>query len=130
MTFLGILLLPFTFIYSTITRIRNHLFNIGYTKSFKYDTNVIGVGNLRIGGTGKTPMVEYLIRLLSEDHALATLSRGYKRSSKGFRVATENDSADTLGDEPYQFFSKFPEIGVAVGEDRALAIPQILFELD
>ena len=129
MTFLGILLLPFTIIYTFITRIRNHLYDIGYTRSFQFDTKVIGVGNLKVGGTGKTPMIEYLINLLGDEYEVSTLSRGYKRNSRGFRIAKHGDSAATIGDEPFQMYSKFSKINVAVGEDRVLAIPQILFEL-
>ncbi len=87
---------------------------------------MIAVGNLSVGGTGKTPVVEYILRLLS-DHEVATLSRGYGRKTKGFRIANQEDSALTLGDEPYQFYKKFPKVMVAVGEDRAMAIPQILY---
>jgi len=77
------------------------------------------VGNLSVGGTGKTPMIEYLIKLLKEDYKIATLSRGYKRKTKGFQLANEFSSAETLGDEPYQFYNKFKEdILVAVDSDR------------
>src|SRR5690606_879967 len=80
------------------------------------------------GGTGKSPMVEYLIRLLKEQYKIATLSRGYGRKSKGFRIANSEDNAETLGDEPFQFYLKFrDEIVVSVGEERAVAIPEILF---
>lgn len=89
----------------------------------------INVGNLSVGGTGKTPMVEYLVRLLKPTYALATLSRGYKRKSKGFQIANSDSTAINIGDEPYQFYSKFgKEVVVAVGEERALAIPRILME--
>jgi tetraacyldisaccharide 4'-kinase len=82
-----------------------------------------------VGGSGKTPMIEYLIRLLSPHYKIATLSRGYGRSTSGFRLANSNDNARTLGDEPYQLFKKFdPDIYVTVGEQRALAIPTILNE--
>ena len=90
---------------------------------------VINVGNLRVGGTGKTPMVEYLIRLLHKDYGIATLSRGYKRKTTGFLLAGRNATAADLGDEPYQLFLKFGDVAqVAVGEERALAIPGILLE--
>jgi len=82
-----------------------------------------------MGGTGKTPMVEYLIRLLSENYKITTLSRGYKRKTYGFRIANENDDAKSIGDEPYQFFQKYGHnIHVTVSEDRVYAIPAILFE--
>jgi len=129
MGFSGFILWPFTFLYSLLTRFRNHLYDIGYKKSFLFETRVICVGNLSVGGTGKSPMVEYLIRLLKSSYKIVTLSRGYKRKTKGFRLVTDRDNSNTVGDEPWQFYHKFnPDIGVAVGEERALAIPKILFE--
>ncbi len=123
------LLFPFSLIYDMVTRLRNHLYAIGYKKSFAFDTTVLSVGNLSVGGTGKTPMVEYLLRLLQGQYRLCTLSRGYGRRTRGFRLATPKDNAGTLGDEPFQFYRKFgPKIRVAVGEERALAIPGILLE--
>lgn len=124
-----VLLYPFALLYNLVTSLRNHLFNIGYRSSFNYDIMTINVGNLSVGGTGKTPMVEYLVRLLKPTYALATLSRGYKRKSKGFQIANSDSTAINIGDEPYQFYSKFgKEVVVAVGEERALAIPRILME--
>lgn len=115
-------------LYDASTRLRNHLYNIQYKPAFHFQTMVISVGNLSVGGTGKTPMIEYLIRLLKDRFKLATLSRGYGRKSKGFRIASPKDSAESIGDEPYQFYCKFgSEILVAVGEERAIAIPEILF---
>jgi tetraacyldisaccharide 4'-kinase len=129
MIFLKILLSPFSLLYCLVTSFRNHLFNIGYTKSFHFDTKVINVGNLSVGGTGKTPHVEYLVRLIKEKYKVATLSRGYGRRSKGFILADEKSDPFLIGDEPMQFYTKFSgEITVAVGEERALAIPQILYE--
>src|SRR6185312_16616068 len=97
--------------------------------SVKFDTKVIAVVNLTVGGTGKTPHVEYLIRLLKDRYKAATLSRGYGRKTKGILIADAQVTADTLGDEPMQFYKKFSQdIAVAVGEERALAIPTILFE--
>jgi len=125
----GFILWPFTLLYSLIARFRNHLYDIGYKKSFLFETRVICVGNLSVGGTGKTPMIEYLISHLKSSYKIVTLSRGYKRKTKGFRLVTDRDNPNTVGDEPWQFYHKFsPDIGVAVGEERALAIPQILFE--
>ena len=121
-----ILLYPFAILYDLGSRFRNHQYNLEHKKSFQFDTNVIAVGNLSVGGTGKTPIVEYILRLLS-DIKLATLSRGYGRKTKGFRIAGEEDSALTLGDEPFQFYKKFDDVMVTVGEDRAMAIPQILY---
>jgi tetraacyldisaccharide 4'-kinase len=107
MIFLKILLAPFSFLYFLITAFRNHLFNIGYSRSFHFDTKVINVGNLSVGGTGKTPHVEYLIKLLKDKYKVATLSRGYGRKSKGFILADETSDALMIGDEPMQFYSKF-----------------------
>ena len=121
------LLFPFSILYDLLTRFRNHLFDIGRKKSFRFDVMVISVGNLNVGGSGKTPMIEYLIKLLSAQHKIATLSRGYGRKSMGLRFAAETDSADTIGDEPYQYFRKFgSDVTIAVGEDRVFAIPHIL----
>src|SRR5690349_2344171 len=100
MILLKIILFPFTFIYWLVTTFRNHLFNIGYSHSFSFETFVINVGNLRVGGTGKTPHVEYLIRLLKDKYKVATLSRGYGRKSQGFILADINATAKTIGDEP------------------------------
>lgn len=124
-----LLLFPFAVLYDGITRSRNYLFDIGHKPSFSFDTNVVVVGNLNVGGSGKTPMVEYLIHLLKNRYGVVMLSRGYKRNSEGYRVATEADSASSIGDEPYQIFKKFGnEVKVVVGEDRVLAIPHILSE--
>ena len=129
MNFISVLLFPFSLLYDLATRFRNHLFNIGYKRSFEFETNVIAVGNLSVGGTGKSPMIEYLVRLLKDKCRVATLSRGYGRKTRGYRLAGETDTAATLGDEPFQFYRKFhPHIDVAVGEERALAIPFILAE--
>lgn len=123
------LLFPFAVLYDAITSVRNRLYDLSLRPSASFDLPVISVGNLSVGGTGKTPMVEHLIRLLSNSYRVATLSRGYKRTTKGFRIAGPNDSAGTLGDEPFQFYSKFKEkIIVTVGEERALAISNILQE--
>lgn len=106
--------------------LRNKLFDSGTFKSFAFDFPIIAVGNLSFGGTGKTPMVEYLIRLLANNYKLATLSRGYKRKTHGYRLATEQDNYETLGDEPALLRMKYPMVQVAVAEDRALAIPQMI----
>lgn len=126
MKFLRKLLFPFSFIYLLITAVRNFLFDKGVFKSYTFPVPVIAVGNLSTGGTGKSPQTEYLIRLLSEQYRVATLSRGYKRKSKGFILADQNSNADILGDEPYQFYSKFPSIQVAVDADRKNGIEQLL----
>jgi tetraacyldisaccharide 4'-kinase len=129
MILLRILLFPFSWLYYLVTQIRNRLYDQGLRPSVRFEFPVICVGNLTVGGTGKTPMVEHLIRLMRDRHKIATLSRGYGRATKGFRIAGDSDNADTLGDEPYQFYKKFgKEITVAVGEERALSIPLILQE--
>ena len=127
MNLLTPLLLPFSILYGAVAAARNRLYDKGLRPSVSFDVAVIGVGNLSAGGTGKTPMIEYLIRLLGSEYKIATLSRGYGRRSKGFRIAGDKDDALTLGDEPFQFYTKFQEkVVVAVGEERAMAIPLIL----
>lgn len=121
-------LLPLSVFYGLIIRIRNWLFDKNYLKSASFNFPIICVGNLAVGGTGKTPLVEYLIRILKNDYSVATLSRGYKRKTKGFGIANENTTALEIGDEPMQFHLKFPEITVAVGEERLDAIPQLLHD--
>lgn len=119
-------LFPFAVIYNAVTRLRNHLYTIGHKKSFQFETMIISVGNLNLGGSGKTPMIEYLIRLLKSKYKVAILSRGYGRRTRGLRFVTERESASTVGDEPFQLFQKFTDITVTVCEDRAFAIPHIL----
>lgn len=126
MNLLRKILFPFAILYGFITGIRNFLFDKGILKSYSFEFPVIVVGNLSVGGTGKTPQIEYLIRLLSERYSIATLSRGYKRKSDGFILANANATAATLGDEPFQFFQKFPSIQVAVDVDRKNGIEQLL----
>ena len=125
-----VLLFPFAILYDLVTRFRNHLYNIGYKKSFDFEVDVIGVGNLSVGGTGKTPMVMYLIEyFVAKGRSVATLSRGYGRKTKGFRICGKEDNATTVGDEPYTYFERFRDnIVVSVCEDRALGIPFILAE--
>lgn len=120
------LLFPFSWLYGAVTDLRNLLYDNGFYTVHSFDVRTIGVGNLTVGGTGKTPHIEYLIRLLKPEYAQATLSRGYGRKTTGFRIATEQDTAETLGDEPLQLFQKFGrEVTVCVGEKRAEAIPLI-----
>lgn len=120
------LLLPFSFLYWLITALRNYFYNIGLFKQASFSVPVIAIGNLSTGGTGKSPQTEYLIRLLKDKYRLATLSRGYKRKSKGFVLANEKSDAAVLGDEPYQFYSKFPEAIVAVDANRKNGIELLL----
>ncbi|MBZ4036650.1 tetraacyldisaccharide 4'-kinase [Flavobacterium sp. 17A] len=128
MNLLRKLLFPFAILYGFITSIRNFLFDKGVLKSTSFDIPVIAVGNLSVGGTGKTPQIEYLIRLLLDKYQIATLSRGYKRKSEGFVLANENSNAEILGDEPFQFYQKFPFVMVAVDADRTNGIKQLLSE--
>jgi tetraacyldisaccharide 4'-kinase len=121
-------LLPFSLIYGAIVWLRNWLFDKNILHSSEFNFPIICVGNLAVGGTGKTPMVEYLIRLLKNNYATATLSRGYKRKTKGFAIADEHTTALEIGDEPMQFHQKFPDVTVAVGEERIVAIPQLLHD--
>ncbi len=122
------LLLPFSFVYGLVIVFRNWLFDKNYLKSVSFNFPIICVGNLAVGGTGKTPMVEYLVRMLRDDLKVATISRGYKRKTRGFGIANADTTALEIGDEPMQFHLKFPEITVAVGEERLEAIPQLLHE--
>ena len=117
---------PFVPVYYAVTSLRNMLYDLGVKKSTSYNFPVICVGNLSVGGTGKTPMIEYLINLLKDDYQVATLSRGYKRKTKGFVLANEHSTAETLGDEPFQFFTKFEnDIYVAVDAVRTNGIAQL-----
>lgn len=120
------LLFPFAILYGFIISFRNYLYDKGILKSYSFDIPVIAVGNLSVGGTGKTPQIEYLIRLLSPRYKVATLSRGYKRKSEGFVLADRSADAETIGDEPFQYFQKFPQIQVAVDADRRNGITQLL----
>lgn len=127
MLLIRILLFPFAVLYDAITRFRNRLYDLKIKPSVKFELPVICVGNLSVGGTGKTPVIEYLIRLLSKEYKTVVLSRGYKRKTKGFRMADQSDTAATLGDEPFQLYNKYHDrITVAVGEDRVMAIPTIV----
>lgn len=126
MNLLRKLLFPFAILYGFITSLRNYLYDKGILKSYSFEVPVIAVGNLSVGGTGKTPQIEYLIRLLSPNYKVATLSRGYKRKSEGFILADANANAEILGDEPFQYYSKFPNIEVAVDADRRNGIEQLL----
>ena len=120
------LLFPIAGVYKAVTHIRNLCFDKGFFRSQSYDFPVIVVGNLNVGGTGKSPMVEYLIRLLKTEHNVATLSRGYRRESVGFVLANELSSYKDIGDEPLQFFTKYgTEINVAVDADRRNGITNL-----
>lgn len=121
-----ILLLPFAIIYGFIVKCRNYLYNTQRLRSLTFNFPIICVGNLAVGGTGKSPMVEYLLRLMNEEFETATLSRGYKRKTKGYVLANDKTTALEIGDEPMQFHLKFPNVAVAVGEERVVAVPHLL----
>lgn len=120
------ILIPVVPVYYGITWIRNFCYDTSILPSKSYDFPIICVGNINVGGTGKTPMIEYLIKLLKDDYFLATLSRGYGRRTKGFVICDKRANASIIGDEPFQFYQKFKEIIVAVGEDRQDAIDNLL----
>lgn len=130
MNLLRKIVFPFAILYGFVTSIRNFLFDKGILKSYSFDLPVIAVGNLSVGGTGKTPQIEYLIRLLSDNYKVATLSRGYKRQSEGFILADKTSDALQLGDEPFQFYQKFATIQVAVDANRKNGIEQLLSQLN
>ena len=121
-------LYPASWIYGAGVWLRNKLFDWGYYKERTFDLPVICVGNITVGGTGKTPHTEYLIRLLHKQYQIAVLSRGYKRKSKGFVLAKENTSVHEIGDEPFQMKQKFPNIHMAVDADRCHGIEQLCKE--
>jgi len=119
------LLLPFAILYGLGVRLRHFLYDRGWLSSKRYPFPILCVGNLTVGGTGKTPMVEYLVRLLGQEQ-VAILSRGYRRKTRGFVLADDSATAMTLGDEPYQYHRKFPRATVAVCESRQEGIERLL----
>ena len=118
-------MLPLSWLYGLGVRLRNQLFELGILKSRSFDIPVISVGNITVGGSGKTPHVEYLIRLLKSNSKVAVLSRGYKRKSKGFVLADKDTRMRDIGDEPYQMKTKFPDIHVAVDKSRCHGIDML-----
>ncbi|MCP4975632.1 MAG: tetraacyldisaccharide 4'-kinase [Maribacter sp.] len=113
---------PISLIYALVVHIRNFLYDIGLFKSNSFSTPTICVGNLSTGGTGKTPMIEYLVEFLKNKNKVAVLSRGYRRRSKGFVLATSASKVEEIGDEPFQIYSKHPDIVVAVDANRCNGI--------
>lgn len=126
MGFRKILFLPLAWMYGLVMALRNMMFAMGIFHSKKHPVAIIAVGNLSMGGTGKTPHVEYLIEKLKNKYPIATLSRGYGRKTKGFLLANENADASTLGDEPLQYFHKFKNITVAVDEKRNRGVSKLI----
>ncbi len=123
------LLLPFSIVYGLVVLIRNKCYDWGWFNSQSFDLPVICVGNLAVGGSGKTPVTEYLVDLLS-GYKIAILSRGYGRKTTGFIRADQNATAETIGDEPMQYYRKFPQVTVAVCEDRVTGIKQLQADHD
>lgn len=119
------ILVPFSFLYGAIVWIRNLFYDIKVFKSYEFKLPVISIGNITVGGTGKTPHTEYLIRLLEKQYKIAFLSRGYKRKTRDFRYATESSTVEEIGDEPWQIRHKFPKIIVAVDRNRVNGIRNI-----
>ncbi len=120
---------PITWIYGLVVRVRNYLYDKGCFVSRTFNVPTVCVGNLSVGGTGKTPMVEFLISQLSTNLKIAVLSRGYGRKSKGWLLAGPETTVEDLGDEPYQIYSKFPHIPVAVDADRCNGIERLQQEV-
>ena len=123
-----LVLLPVSLLYWLVIYFRNLLYDKELIRSATFGLPLISVGNLAVGGTGKSPMVEYLVELLKPQYQVATLSRGYRRRTKGFALAKPNSTALEIGDEPLALYRKFPDIPVAVGEERLLAIPELLHD--
>ena len=119
------LLLPFSLLYGIVIGIRNWLFNSDIIKSASFDIPIISIGNLAVGGTGKTPHTEFILSVLQNDWKSAVLSRGYKRKTKGFYLADENSTSQILGDEPFQIHQKFPNVAVAVDEKRVHGVIEL-----
>ena len=117
---------PLSFLYGLGVELRNQLFELNILKSRSFTTPVISVGNITVGGTGKTPHVEYLVRLLSKEAKVAVLSRGYKRKTHGYQLADKDSTMRDIGDEPYQMKLKFPNIEVAVDANRCEGIDHLI----
>ena len=113
-------------LYYIVLYIRHKFYDWGLLKSRSYDIPNICVGNLNLGGTGKTPHIEYLINLLSDEFKVAVLSRGYGRKTKGYLLANSNHSHKDIGDEPLQYFKKFNDIRIAVDENRCEGVEKLI----
>ncbi|MGJ1324620.1 tetraacyldisaccharide 4'-kinase [Sphingobacterium faecium] len=125
-----LLLFPFSILYGLVIWIRNRLFDLQILKSKSYPITTIVVGNLAVGGTGKSPMTEFIVKLLQNKRQIATLSRGYGRKTKGFKYVEVSSMADEVGDEPLQFKNKFPDLTVAVCEDRCHGVETLMDKHD
>lgn len=122
----SLLLYPFSLIYGLVIWIRNSLFDIGILKSSEFPIPIISIGNITVGGTGKTPHIEYLVKLLKDEFKVATLSRGYKRKTRKFILASNDSEVHDIGDEPLQIKNKFPDISVAVDRKRVNGIKELM----
>lgn len=125
---LKILLFPFAIIYGAVIGLRELMYKTHLLKGVSFDIPLISVGNLSVGGTGKTPHIEFLLKTLLPYLEIGTLSRGYKRKTSGYRMVLDHDSALEAGDEPLQFKRKFPDASVAVCENRVFAVPKMLMD--
>jgi tetraacyldisaccharide 4'-kinase len=123
-------LLPFSWLFGFVVYLRNQFYDLGFLKSTEFDVPVISIGNITVGGTGKTPHVEYLITQLKDKFNVVTLSRGYKRKTKGFRLAKIDSTVAEVGDEPLQIKKKFPEITVSVCENRVTGVENLLYSVN
>src|SRR5690554_2754168 len=121
-----ILLYPLSLLYGFVVYVRNRLYDLNLFKSKEFDVTVISIGNITVGGTGKTPHVEYLVELLKEKFKVATLSRGYKRKTRGYHVVDTSSAVREVGDEPLQIKRKFPDVKVAVCENRVEGVEKLL----
>ena len=130
MKFFRKIIYPFSLLYGGITALRNLFYDKGWLVSKSYDTPIICVGNLSIGGTGKSPMIEFLISFLKEDYQVAVLSRGYKRKTFGFIEVLKESTVREVGDEPYQFKQNFPSVTIAVCADRKEGIDKLKTKAD
>lgn len=118
--------MPFSLLYGVVTFLRNLAFDLGILKSKSYNIPIISIGNITVGGTGKTPQTEYLVHLLQNSFKVAVLSRGYKRNTKGFVLAKKKSTPLDIGDEPFQIYSKFRKTSVAVCEKRSVGVESLL----
>lgn len=126
-TIIKYLLTPLSWAFDAVTNVRNRMFDAGLLKMREFDVPVVCVGNITVGGTGKTPHVEFIVRNLATDYNIAVLSRGYKRKTKGFLLANSKSTPDAIGDEPYQIFQKYGHrVRVAVCENRVKGIERLL----
>jgi tetraacyldisaccharide 4'-kinase len=121
-----LILIPFSWLYGGVIRVRNFLFDQGLLRAAGFRIPIISVGNITVGGTGKTPHVEYLVDLLKKEFRVATLSRGYRRKTRGFRVASPGSSVHQIGDEPMQIQKNFPDVTVAVDHNRVNGVRELM----